>query len=352
VIMLGLGLVFGIGVIIGGKRVQPAAVIEPSTQVKKEDKAAADEQRRKSIASFAAIFQSDEKIAAELLKEFEAVRESHRSIIRDDDPGNDPKDVTFYYTQHLAERAEANPILKRWLGSKPASFIGENLWSDDAVRRRVKGALPDFLLAGKYSSSGTGFFISPDGWLVTNAHVVKHRTEVDVRGADGTIIKARVAKTDGTTDLALIKTDSPPEASLIIRSDTLPLGTRVFTIGFPNADTQGVKAKFTEGSISSLAGWRDDPHDYQISVPLQQGNSGGALVDTNTGLVAGVVTSSLAPSVADNVSYAIKASLLVNLLRSVPDAASAPSSSPSGELADRMTNIDRASKATVLVLVK
>lgn len=359
-LLLTAGLIFAAGLWVGDQRHQQALPKDPppathqalTTQEQLADRQALMTKRRLNIASIASLFQVEETIADELLKEYETVREQYRLLVRDDVPENDPQDVTSYYICSLGAAAEANPILKQWLAGRPGTFIGESVWGDSATRRRDKDPLPDFLLAGKYGNSGTGFFVSPDGWLVTNAHVVGQRRQVDIRGASGIIVTAQVVKVDAVADLALLKSDSPPRGYLEIRSEELPLGTRVFTIGFPNVDTQGVQAKFTEGSISSLAGWRDDPNDYQISVPLQQGNSGGALIDTHTGQVAGVVTSSLAPSRADNVGYAIKASVLATLVRSTPECASItlPTYAASGK--DREENIDRANKASVMVLVK
>ncbi|MBL9145133.1 MAG: trypsin-like peptidase domain-containing protein [Verrucomicrobiaceae bacterium] len=359
-LMLSIGAIFAAGLWVGSSRNKPAVNTPPalsttrgvSTQEKAAEQQALQTKRRLNTASIAALFQVEEAIAEELLKEYEMVREQHRQLTRDGMPENDPRDVTTFYIQSLGKRAEANPILQRWLAGRPGSFIGESLWGESAIRRREKGALPDFLLAGKYGSSGTGFFVSPDGWLVTNAHVVGQRQQVDIRGVHGLIQTVRVVKADAKADLALLKCDSPSPGFLDVRGEDLPLGTRVFTIGFPNIDTQGVQAKFTEGSISSLAGWRDDPNDYQISVPLQQGNSGGALVDTNTGLLAGVVISSLAPSMADNVGYAIKASVLARLIRSTPECAGISLPAYQASSRDRAENIDRANKSSVMVLVR
>lgn len=360
-LVLAGGALFAAGLWAGGLRHQRAGshamstketVLGASTAEQAAERQAIQAKRQLNTVSIAALFQVDQTTASELLREYEAVRETHRTLMRDGVPENDPADVTAYYIHRLGERAEANPVLKRWLADRPGSFIGESLWGETATRRREKGALPDFLLAGRYGSSGTGFFVSPDGWLVTNAHVVGHRQRVDIRGMNGLIFSAQVMKADVQADLALLKCESPSPGYLEIRRDELALGTRVFTIGFPNVDTQGVQAKFTEGSISSLAGWRDDPSDYQVSVPLQQGNSGGALVDTNSGLLAGVVTSSLSPSMADNVGYAIKARVLAELVRSLPECSSIPLNSYAVSSRERAENIARAHRATVMVLVK
>jgi S1-C subfamily serine protease len=104
------------------------------------------------------------------------------------------------------------------------------------------------------------------------------------------------------------------------------LGDSVFTIGFPNTDLQGVAPKLTKGEISSLAGIRDNPRYFQISVPVQPGNSGGALVDER-GNVVGIVASRLndvatyeaSGALPQNVNYAVKGGLVYNFLSRVPE---------------------------------
>ena len=87
--------------------------------------------------------------------------------------------------------------------------------------------------------------------------------------------------------------------------------------------------KLAKGEIASLSGAGDDPRYFQISVPVQPGNSGGALVD-DRGNVIGIVSAKLDASTAlamsgslpENVNYAVKSSLLLSFLESVPDVAS------------------------------
>jgi len=94
----------------------------------------------------------------------------------------------------------------------------------------------------------------------------------------------------------------------------LSLGRSVFTIGFPNPVMQGVEPKYTDGKVSATAGMGDDKNFYQVSVPVQPGNSGGALVDADTGWCVGVITLRLENTSdgrsAQNVSYAIKSAAL------------------------------------------
>jgi len=175
------------------------------------------------------------------------------------------------------------------------------------------------------SFSGTGFFITDDGYLITNNHVVKDG--VCVRLLTGTgLIDATVVKVDAANDLALLKANGAFKPLPIAASRTVKLGGTVATVGFPDIGLQGFAPKLAKGEIASLAGAADDPRYFQISLPVQPGNSGGALVDAR-GNVVGIVAAKLDASVAlaatgslpENVNYAVKSSLLLSFLESVPD---------------------------------
>ena len=132
----------------------------------------------------------------------------------------------------------------------------------------------------------------------------------------------------------------------------------MFTIGFPNVGIQGLSPKLTKGEISSLAGVQDDLRYFQISTPVQPGNSGGPLVDTR-GNVIGIISGGINQKVswettgtlAQNLNYAVKSAYILPLLESVPGlsdelaAATAKNSSLTAEAA-----IARAERATFLLL--
>jgi S1-C subfamily serine protease len=135
------------------------------------------------------------------------------------------------------------------------------------------------------------------------------------------------------------------------------LGGTVATVGFPNTGIQGFAPKFAKGEIASLSGATDDARYFQISVPVQPGNSGGALVDVH-GNVVGVVSAKLNASAAlaasgalpENVNYAVKSSFLLSFLESVPDVASKLKEPVSAERKfDEV--VQSAQAAAVLVLV-
>jgi S1-C subfamily serine protease len=163
--------------------------------------------------------------------------------------------------------------------------------------------------------SGTGFFITPDGYLVTNEHVVHNAALIRVLH-DGKVVDAKLVKTDPNNDLALLKTELKVAALPIGSSKSLKLGDPVLTVGFPLPHLQGQEPKLTRGDISGLSGFRDDPSAFQISTPIQPGNSGGPLVDRR-GNVVGVIVSKLARLDAQNVNYAVKSIYLKALLETV-----------------------------------
>jgi S1-C subfamily serine protease len=172
---------------------------------------------------------------------------------------------------------------------------------------------------------GTGFFVTDDGYIVTCEHVVRGATSFHVKRA-GTYITARLIKKDRTIDVAVLKVDGAFRALPVAAQPRVKLGEAVFTVGFPNPGLQGVEPKLTRGEISSMAGIRDNPRYYQISVPVQPGNSGGALVD-ESGNVVGVVTSRLndvatyeaSGALPQNVNYAGKGSLVHDFLSKIPE---------------------------------
>jgi hypothetical protein len=218
------------------------------------------------------------------------------------------------------------------------------------------GISPTPEIAGGKGCVGTGFFVSDDGYFVTCEHVVRGATSFYVRSPSGSL-PARLIKKDRTIDVAVLKVDGAFRALPVAAQPRVKLGEAVFTIGFLNPGVQGVEPKLTRGEISSMAGARDNPRYYQISVPVQPGNSGGALLD-ECGNAVGVVTSRLddvatyqaSGALPQNVNYAVKGGLVYNFLSGVPEL--------SGKLKALRTGRDReaasatAERAAVLVVAE
>jgi serine protease Do len=142
---------------------------------------------------------------------------------------------------------------------------------------------------------GSGFFITADGYAVTNNHVVDHAKSVQVTTDDGSIYTAKVVGTDQKTDLALIKVDGKSDFPFVKFSERAPqVGDWVVAVGNPF----GLGGTVTAGIVSARG--RDigaGPYDdyLQIDAPINKGNSGGPAFDVE-GNVIGVNTAIYSPS--------------------------------------------------------
>lgn len=167
-------------------------------------------------------------------------------------------------------------------------------------------------------ATGTGFAISSNGLIVTNNHVIEGAKTIKVRGVNGDFSRAYSAKliiTDKNNDLAIIMIDDYSFKKL----ETIPyiikssgnVGENIFVLGYPLRTTMGDEIKLTNGVISSKTGFKGDVTSYQISAPIQQGNSGGPLFDSQGNLIGVINAKHIG---AENASYAIKSSYLENLI--------------------------------------
>jgi V8-like Glu-specific endopeptidase len=174
-------------------------------------------------------------------------------------------------------------------------------------------------------ASGTGFAVASNGIIVTNHHVVYGATTIKIRGINGDFTKlynAKVITEDKNNDLAIIKIDDINFTNLgtipfLINGKSSDVGTSVFVMGYPLRASMGDEIKLTNGIISSKSGFQGDVTSYQITAPIQPGNSGGPLFDSNGNLI-GIVNAK--HTGAENASYAIKSTYLLNLFDLMPTA--------------------------------
>ena len=168
--------------------------------------------------------------------------------------------------------------------------------------------------------TGSGFALNK-GHLVTNYHVVEDAKSISVSGINGDFIKsyqATVVATDKVNDLAILKINDNNFTGFgtlpySIRWQMAEVGDDVFVLGYPLTQTMGEEIKLTNGIISSRTGFQGDASLYQMSAPIQPGNSGGPMFD-NKGNVIGIVCAQHRGT--ENVGYAIKTSYLKNLAES------------------------------------
>jgi S1-C subfamily serine protease len=138
-------------------------------------------------------------------------------------------------------------------------------------------------------SSGTGFFVSKDGHIITNDHVVRNCLAIEVDGAAKS--QARIIATDAQKDLAIwqIPKASPMVAPLRWNLGTLRVGHKVSILGYPGESGARGELRYSTSQIIGLEGPTGEPQWVQIKPVLEKGNSGGPLLDS-TGNVIGVVT--------------------------------------------------------------
>lgn len=201
-------------------------------------------------------------------------------------------------------------------------------------------------------STGSSFGITSDGVIVTNHHVVEDCLRPNLAPEvliDGEWLSARVLGFSQRDDLAVIRVNARGKLLPHLPRSGRPmrLGEPVYAFGYPLADLLAESGNFSQGMISAMAGLLNDPRHLQISVPVQQGNSGGPLVD-ETGAFVGIVTSKLnavrvaqfTGDIPQNVNFAVKSSVLVNLLEtirvSIPTATTQMPQSPP-EIAQRVS---------------
>ena len=198
------------------------------------------------------------------------------------------------------------------------------------------------------ASTGSGFRVSADGRVLTNAHVVRGCAEVRVPPAGPATVAAR----DEAADLALI--NGPPGAAAAFRQGRgVRPGAPVVVVGYPLRGVLAAGANVSTGSVAALAGIRGDRRKIQITAPVQPGNSGGPVLDA-AGNAVGVVVSRLdalrmaraTGRVPQNVNFAVSAAVA----RAFLDSEGVPYETASSNRARAPEDVAAAAKTfTVLI---
>lgn len=167
-------------------------------------------------------------------------------------------------------------------------------------------------------STGTGFLINNEGYIATNRHVIVRAKELTVTFTIAGKKIERNAEVIGYStfdDLALIKVDVKNLFTSTIpysfKKEQLNIGSKIYTMGFPDPSYMGTNIKLTDGLVNATTGFQDSESEYQISAPIQGGNSGSPMFDCD-GFVRGVIVASY--SAGQNVNYSIKGQNLIALL--------------------------------------
>lgn len=228
----------------------------------------------------------------------------------------------FKATWYMANKSANNDALVMFDGVSMKTYIsGEEDYYLKMYPTASQNSNTPSMTNQETQWSGTGFALN-EGYIATNYHVVDGAKSIKVLGVKGSFnieYRGMVIATDKYNDLAIIKIDDGRFTGFgtipyRVKTNTSEVGEDIFVLGYPLTSTMGDEIKLTTGVVSSKTGFQGDVSLYQISAPIQPGNSGGPLFDGKGNLI-GIVNAK--HQGAENVGYAIKASYLRNLMESV-----------------------------------
>lgn len=175
---------------------------------------------------------------------------------------------------------------------------------------------------GGGSKSGSGFLVDNSGHILTNHHVVDKCASVEITDQEGSY-PAEVVARNQVWDLALLKAKVPGRVPVSFRDPGTPaLGEHVIVAGYPLKGLLTDGLQVTDGTVSATKGIRNDEKVFQVTAPVQPGNSGGPLFDAS-GSVIGVVVAKLnavrmaeqTGDIPQNINFAVNPDLVQRFLR-------------------------------------
>jgi len=165
------------------------------------------------------------------------------------------------------------------------------------------------------SVGGTGFAISANGYILTNYHIIKGADSLYVQNSKGESFKVKATYTDSQNDIAILKISDKNFNNLssipyTIKKGTSGIGEMVYTLGYPKDD-----AVLGEGYVSSKNGFVGDTTQYQVSMAVNPGNSGGPVLD-NDGNLVGIISGK--PDQTEGAAFAVKSKYILEAMRAIP----------------------------------
>ncbi|MBR6900313.1 MAG: trypsin-like peptidase domain-containing protein [Bacteroidales bacterium] len=205
---------------------------------------------------------------------------------------------------------------------KEVADISKVTWDFEFIKDFPTRSMYESVITKKQPdlASGTGFALG-NGYVVTNHHVIDGAKGISVKGIKGIMnsgYAAEVVASDKVNDIAILKIadyrfDGFGTIPYSVSTRMADVGEEVFVLGYPLTQALGNEIKLTNGIVSSRTGYQGDVSTYQMSAPVQPGNSGGPMFDSK-GNIIGIVVAGV-PG-AENVGYAIKTSYLKILIES------------------------------------
>ncbi|UKT65809.1 S1C family serine protease [Pedobacter mucosus] len=216
--------------------------------------------------------------------------------------------ISIYSIQHNSKQKEQLVLL--------SNQVNKAIKTQNSLIRKLNNTTAS---AGKpavqNSFGGTGFAISTNGYILTNLHVINGADSLYVQNSKGESFKVISAYTDPQNDIAILKISDKSFINLssipyTIKKNTSSIGEIVYTLGYPKDD-----AVLGEGYVSSKNGFIGDTTQYQVSIPVNPGNSGGPLLDNNGNLV-GIISGK--PDQTEGAAFAIKSKYILEAMRAIP----------------------------------
>ncbi len=185
--------------------------------------------------------------------------------------------------------------------------------SQNALIREIKSQNTSTVAPNQFG--GTGFALSSSGYLITNYHVVEGADSIYVQNNKGESFKVQSIYIDPAYDIAVLQIVDPLFTSLnplpyTFKKLSSDLGENVYTIGYPRDDIV-----YGDGYLSSQTGFDGDSIAYQVSIPVNPGNSGGPLLD-NKGNIIGIISGK--QTLTDGAAFAIKSDFLLKAIDNIP----------------------------------
>ena len=212
--------------------------------------------------------------------------------------------------------------------SKGRNGPGIMIYSDGEIKEGIwiANKFQETLIIGddsngeRESVSGSGFAVRPDGYVVTNYHVINGCNNVEIIG-QGSKISVEVISSDKNKDLALLKGDFIPPHILPLSTEDPYRNMSIVVAGFPFGSKFGSTLKMTSGIVSNTFGYRDNPSQIQFDAPIQPGNSGGPIIDKKGNVIA-VTAYKLDPvrmkeqfgAAPEGTNFGIKSTVLIDFL--------------------------------------
>ena len=255
--------------------------------------------------------------------------------------------IEHVYKADLKSCNESKKIAESVVNTNSVVFVCKKVKAKVIIdegtnKKKIVKVLDDKIFTG----SGTAFFISDEGHLITNHHVVNYCniTKVNYFGKSGT---AKILAYDRVNDLALLETDIIPKDKFDISNRDPKLLDDIYVAGYPFGKAVSSSVKVTKGVVSALTGSQDNYALVQIDAAIQPGNSGGPIVNTS-GNVVGVAVAKLDFKdamesygvIPENTNFGIKSSILKNFTsaNSIKNSEEEPKEVSTAVLGERIQN--------------